>query len=239
MTINWSDAATADTQEAAGFEDFPNNAWCIGATAVVADGGSAPKCELQTPRGGADFDPYYRFAVGLKAKGGDASLTDKYKDRYMFFQCGVHPSPDELKGGKRLLMSGRLTGFLNALYSRGVGLEIKDAAERAKVRWSNTLNKLQEISKSHPEISEQSAMNDLTGTGDLALCLVQLAIAGLENDSQLVLFKIKNKTSKTSGDVRQQISQYEDFVDAHVANRKVRLFEAEGVVVPAGTKVAF
>lgn len=239
--LNWKQASEAPVEEQTGFDELPPGAWIIGATATIKNGGAAPQRKLATMKDKDGMRQWYTFNVGLLVKGGDSVLdAAKHKDRYIFFQCSVHPRDDDEGTGPKTLMSGRLTGFLNAIFARGVALEEKDRKLKAQARWQVTLQKLAEIEKLHPEMDAGAVINELTNEPDLALGLLSLAIAGIENDSQMILFKTGLSKKRPGYEPRTEIKQFEDCVNANVAERKVRMFDQEGVITaPAAAMPSF
>lgn len=234
MSINWKEAADSHVEEQAGFEDLPPGLWVIGATAVSENGGAAPSVALKTftdsERGRVQ---YYRFGVGLLTKGGEKALDPKYKDRFMFFQSSVHPRDDDDDKGPKGLLHGKLTGFLNAIFAPGVALDEKDKKVRAQARWKVTIAKLMEIEKQHPELDASSTINEITGQPDTGLAIMQIAIAAIENDSQMILFKTGLSKKAPGREQRVEIKNFEDYVPQNCTERKVQLFDAAGVVTPA------
>lgn len=241
--LNWKQASEAPVEEQTGFEDLPAGAWVIGATATTQNGGAAPsvrKKKFKDDNG--NTREYYAFNVGLLVKGGDTVLDpDRHKDRYTFFSAPVHPrDDDDAPSGPKGLMSGRLTGFLNAIFAQGVALDEKDKKERAQKRWQVTLQKLTEVEKLHPEMDAGAVMNDITGQPDLALGLLSLAIAAIENDSKPILFKTGLSKKRPGSEQRTEIKQFEDYAPKNVADRKVKMFDQVGVVTaPAAAMPSF
>ena len=238
--IDWKSAAEAPVDEQTGFEELPAGAWCAGATATAENGGAAPNVKLNTIKTGEQKGRrYYSFNVGLLVKGGDKVLDpNKHKDRYIFFSSSVHPRDDDDTPGPKSLLAGKLVGFINALYATGVGLDEKDKKVRSQLRWRATTAKLAEIEKLHPELGGDMAINEITGQPDTGLTILQLVIAGIENDSKMVIFKTGMSKSKPGYEPRVEIKQFEDFVAANTTERKVQLFDAMGVTVP-GTVPGF
>lgn len=239
--IDWKSAAETPVDENTGFEELPPGAWCAGATATIANGGAAPSVKLNTVKSGdRKGERYYTFNVGLLVKGGDKVLdAGKHKDRYIFFSSSVHPFEEEGSQGPKALLAGRLVGFINSLYATGVGLDEKDKKVRSALRWRATIARLAEIEKAHPEFGGDPAINEITGQPDTGLTLLQLVIAGIENDSKMVLFKTGLSKTKPGYDPRVEIKQFEDFVAANTTERKVQLFDAMGVVTPTASVPAF
>ena len=230
--LDWKSAADAPVEEQAGFDDLPPGVWVAGATATQANGGAAPTVKLETTKSGENRGrKYYSFGVGLLTKGGDPGLKAEYKDRYMFFRSSVHPWEADEPGPKALL-NGKLTGFINALFAAGTALDEKDKKVRAQIRWRATLDKLAEIEKAHPEIDGSNTRNEITGELDMGLAILQLVIAGIENDGRLILFKTGMSKARPGYESRVEIKQFEDCVPARMTERKVVLFDAAGVVVP-------
>lgn len=231
--IDWKAAAEAPVTEQTGYDELPPKVWCIGATATTENGGAAPAVTLKTfndsERGRVQ---YYRFNCGLLVKGGEAALDEKFNDRFMFFASSVHPRDDDDDQGPKSLLHGKVTGFLNAIYAAGVALGEKDRKKKALERWQVTLQRLMEIEKQHPELTGQP-INELTGQPDTGLAIMQLAIAGIENDSKLLLFKTGMSRKREGQEQQVQVTQFEDYVPENCTDRKVRLFAAQGVVTPA------
>jgi hypothetical protein len=239
--IDWKSAAETPVDEQTGFEELPAGAWCVGATATLENGGASPTMKLKsfndTDRGRVQ---YYAFNVGLLVKGGDSVLDpNKHKDRYMFFSSSVHPRDDDEGTAAKSLLHGKVVGFLNAMFAPGVALDEKDKKVRAGLRWRITLSKLAEVEKAHPEIGGDSAINEITGLADTGLAIMQLAIAGIENDSKLVLFKTGLSKKRAGYEQRVEVKQFEDAVAQNYKERKVQLFDAMGVVVPAAAVPGF
>lgn len=232
----WDGIADAEAPEYQGREDLPEKQHFVMQTATKEDGGAAAQIrerEGNDPPGST----IYQFNIGLRAIGGKPE-NRKHKNGMLFFETWVMPSDEGTD--KNALLSGRLTGFLNAVFSSGIGLDIKDEKARAQARWRHTTQVLAAVQARRPEIVPEAYIDKNTGQQSTALFVAGCAVAALEEESRKLIIRTKLRTfNKKDGSKGSniEVGTFEDFVPANATNRGVVLFDQEGVVTagaPAG-----
>lgn len=225
----WDDLANAKVEESTGFPDLPEKAWVFAKTCTAEHGGAAPGIKPIKKKDGTET---HQFVLGLICQGGDAAIKKSHVGTYAFLQPWVKPDPTGTDA--KLLLSGKLTGFLNAIFACGVGLELKEE-ERAPVRWRRTVAVLQEAVKARPEITPEAY------GGDLALFIGACAVVALGEKSYPVLFKTRlEKYDTRDGEKRERmgVGAIEDAIPANFAARKIQVFGDEGTSGPASAPPA-
>lgn len=229
----WEGIADAEAPEYQGREELPEKQFFVMQTATKEDGGAAAQI-----REGKGQDPpdstTYQFNIGLRAVGG-APANRKHKNGMLFFEAWVMPSDEG--NDKNALLSGRLTGFLNAVFSSGIALDIKDDKARAQARWRHTAQVLAAAQAKRPEIIPEAYIDKNTGQQSVALFVAGCAVAALEDEARKLIVKTKTRNFKkrdgTAGS-KIEIGTFEDFVPAHATNRGVVLWDMEGVAATPG-----
>lgn len=207
--------------EGPSYDDLPNNAWVVGATATEENGGAKP--EIRTYEAKDTGEDIYQFNIGVLAKGGNSLLkADKHNNATAFFSAWVNPTEEQQAKG--LMVSGRLAGFMNATLSAGI--EDADKEVRKTKRWENTLDALNKVRE------EKGLSGDDFG-GDAAVYLAGLFVAALESEgsSRRLLYKVKHR--KYDGGMSIEVGSVEDDTPANRANRKVNPFDQEAAGTPA------
>lgn len=221
--------AGAAPSEAPIYEDLPPGVWCIGKTATEENGKAAP--EVRTFDSKKDIDPetgeamkVRMFNVGLLCLGGESKLdSQKHGNKTCFFSAFLNPGERELEHDDQKFISGRLTGFLNACYSPGVGYEFaskEEAPQRTAARWVHTISELKKVQQQEEITPEQYK-------GDKARFIAGLAVAGLKESSKLVLFKTTARKRNDTGETRIEVGQIEDYTPENCKKRKVAMFAAQ------------
>ncbi len=215
----WSDAAGKPQVE--GGSDFPSlpaKKWFSARNATNDNGGARPTIKEIPFKNG---DTGYQFNVGLIVDGSEADVSEKMNGQFCFFSAWTSPNPEGSDAEN--MISGRLTGFLNALYATGVGLDEKDKAKRADKRWQVTVGALQRIAEDKGLTEDQFSSPDTF--------IAAVAIADLQENSKRVLFKTRSRTyKKKDGGEGEEISvgAYEDAVADNIEKRSVTVFEERG-----------
>lgn len=213
------------------FEELPADAWVLMKTATSENGGAAPQVRTDESKKerNADGSPvlFRKFNVGLYTIGGDDKILPKHRNKTLFFSTFVLPSAEDTKRNPALVLGGRLVGFLNAIFAKGVAdapeNHKKDALkERAAARWKATIEKLRPVWKEHPEATPEAYQ------GSRGRLLAYVACCALEHESHLVLVKTrKGKPYDRDGEMvsRIEAGMIEDATPENIAKRKVRLLE--------------
>ncbi len=223
-------------EEAPPREELPIKAWVVGRTATEANGGAAPKIRVQTftrkkeGRGGEPVGSegtMTQLSLALYCAGGDPKIQQSHKNRSVFFEADVYPFDEGAAGGP---LSGKLAGFLNACFACGVGGDIKDAKERAKVRWAATVAKLAKVAKDTPILDGE----EVTLGSDKALYVAKLAVVALRAESFNVLFLTKDASYDKGGSKVEKVGvgSVEEYTKVNASNRKVTAFADDNGVVP-------
>jgi hypothetical protein len=222
MNSFWSDAADKPQIEGGQeFEDLPVKFWFSASTATVENGESRPRIVEIAPKqeGG---ETIHKFNAGLIVDGAESGKVDpKFEGRYCFFSSWIRPNPEGPEVGNYI--SGRLTGFLNAIYATGIALDEEDKEKRAQLRWQATMG----------ELSKVAAENELKleDYPDEGLYIAAVAITDLQQNSKKVLFKTRGRSYKDKQGkerVNVEVGAYEDCVQANLMNRSVVSFDAMG-----------
>lgn len=207
--------------EGPSFEDLPPKAWCLGTTCTEENGRAAPEIRTQEwkDRGSGEERIAQKFSIGLRCQGGDNLISDKHRNATVFYETFVHPGDREPEG---MVLSGKLTGFLNAVF--GPGIESNDKEERKRLRWQNTLAKLKEVA------TEQGWGLEQFG-GDTALLFAGCAVEALKKESRPILFKTRARSYKSKKDGQQytsiEVQQTEDDTPENRHNRGIRELATE------------
>jgi hypothetical protein len=218
-------------EERAGFgDDVPIGVWLLGTTPDNPESGWAPKqAEGQYKKGPKAGEAFYKFRTGFRVIGGEPKVDEKFAGRFVAFEAFIHPSTENGEDG---LLSGRMTGFINTMFSSGVGsdlvtkgmaAEAKKAAERKRVelRLKNTFEALRQA-------EEQNALDVNEFDGDSGRFLVGCAVAALDSKPRVVLFKSVADNFKTADGTqvnRVKVGSFEDATPENLAARKVRWFD--------------
>jgi hypothetical protein len=225
MSDPWEDFAGEDVPDEPTFDDLPVGAWVVGQTCTEEQGGAAPTVRTNEKKDGSGV--FRRFNIGVTAVGGDRMLdATRHANRMVFFQSGLDPWEND-KGP----VSGRMAGFMNAVFSCGVGNDMKDAKARSKARWENTTKVLREFSETKPTLPNPNGGEDPVTfeayQKDWARYLTGLTCAYLRKKSTTVLFKTRQNKNKKTGEVYGvEAGMLEEATDANRQTRKVSLFEA-------------
>ncbi len=228
MSDLFDDIAKNHVPEPPEFDDLPAKVWVLGVNTTSENGGAAP-----TVRKVGKTDQF-QFNVGLICQGGEPSVVEaKYGGRFTFFSAWVFPHEEYDKPDA--IISGRLAGFFNAVFSCGINPE--DADERRVARWNHTIQVLKKVSE-----EKNLTIDHYTGiTSDekrqKALFLAGLAVAALENKSVPVLFKTKDKKPYENNEGVMvkgiEVGAVEDCAAENLAKRKVTAFESAGLDLEA------
>ena len=229
----WDGIAEAEAPEYQGREDLPPKEFFVMQTATKEDGGAA--AQIREREGSEKGSTIYQFNIGLRAVGGKEEHR-KFKNGMLFFECWVTPSDEG--ADKNALLSGRLTGFLNAVFSSGIAADVKDDKERARLRWRNTTQALAAVQQRRPEIIPEAYTDKNTGQQSMALFVAGCAVAALEEQAYSLLVKTKQsnftKRDGTKGS-KIEVGSFEDFTPATaLARGKLALFDQAGMVTAAG-----
>lgn len=215
----WTDAASKPQVESQGdFPTLPPGKWYNSNTTTGENGEAKPRIRKVDFKNG---DHAFEFNVGLIVNGGERDVDTKFKGQFCFFTSWTSPNP---KGDQAdNLLSGRLTGFLNAIYANGVAVDEKDKEVKAQERWQVTIKALQAIAEDKGLTEDQFPSPDVF--------IAAVAIADMQENSHQVLFKTRSESYKTKEGVEKtsiKVGAYEDAVEVNLDKRKVSLFEDRG-----------
>jgi len=210
------------------FEDLPPKVWCLGTTATDENGGWAPGV-------GKVGDPeknYWQFKVGLRCVGGEeGKIEKKHENKFCGYSTFVLPSEEYDK--PEAIISGRFAGFLNVVFSVGIGdeedLKTKEGKEaRRQARWNNTIEALRKVSKDKGlSLSDYEAVTE-NPEHNKAIFIAGLAVAALEGEARTLLFKTKlGKPFERDGAEVQNVEcgAVEDATEGQRVKRKIMNLE--------------
>ena len=246
----WDSVLENAPEEQAPMVDLPINKFFLMETCTAADGASAPQTrEFNVTRGENAGTILRKFNVGMRCIGAETSLEEKaVVKRMLFFEAFLYPGERE---GKDKLLSGRLTGFLNACFAPGTGDDILEdikankitgdakkakMTERTNARWAVTVNKLRAAADTfHLDVDEYE--------GDVTRFLTACAVTALCEEKCTVVVKsgggtYKDKTTGEKKPKRVEASQIHDYTPAVLKLRGVVEFDAEGSLTSAVPAVA-
>lgn len=220
----WEDIAKQEQVEGGGDLSLPANVWYVGDTTTQENGGARPKIdEFEfTDKETGEPRTSYKLGLGMIVRGGeDKKSSQREEGRFVFFDnVWINPNPEGSDSGN--IVSGRMTGLLNALFSSGVAADVTDKKEQARLRWQNTVKELAAIAEEHGLVPE-----DYDDAGGLPVYLTAVAVAHLQENSRRLLFKTRVRKDK-QGTERLGIGSFEDATEANMKKRKVSTFEEEG-----------
>jgi hypothetical protein len=218
MSDLFDEIAGATPDEGPTYEDLPAKAWCLGRTADKDSGGAAPTVKT------VGKNDLRQFNLALICQGGDGLINkDKHEGKFCFFSAFIHPGDRE---PDHMIISGRFAGFLNVVFSPGVG-EGESAEVRKDMRWKNTWQQLWAVAQERGIKIDQYE-------GDKARFIAGCAVTALTNESKQLLFKTNARKWKDgSGNVSIEVGATEDYTPGNITNRKVASFD--DAVVPSST----
>lgn len=234
----WAEMAAAPPPPEAVFEQLPVGFYYVGRCATAASGSWAPM--IRTVEYDSRREPGQKvvarfFEIGLEVVGGEAKVEPRLAGRWQRWDAAVWPGEREDQSHP---LSGRLTGFLNAVFAAGVASEEKDAAVKTAARWAATDRTLRAVSAMHPEIKPSDYVDAAEGVPARVKGLVLAALARqamLEaGEGALVLFKTAYGKPKEGQKKEDAIvkANAEEFTAATAAKRGVKVWTPDGVVLP-------
>jgi hypothetical protein len=214
MENPFGSASNKPQEQSEGYAELPLEVWFLARTSDK--GGAAPY--IKDTREGVPFI----FKTGLYCVGGDGTqVTRRNFGGYTFFQAFIRPNYSE-QGGPQTqeewdTLSGRLTGFINAVLSPG----IEDKAER----WSHSFQLLTgyatELANSNdPDLRTTGEMFDVDGgMRDNASYMATVFALLLKSSPRQVI--VNQKVDKGAKGDRNDIV-VGSFKDAIAANAKTK-----------------
>lgn len=210
------------------FENLPEGIWFSAMNTTQENGEARPRVVEIAPKeeGG---ETIHKINIGLIANGAEAGKVDpKFEGRYCFFSSWVKPNPEGKEAGN--FLSGKLTGFLNAIYAPGIGLDEEDDGKKAALRWQATMGALRKVAEANDLKAEEY--------DDPSLYIAAVAVVDLRENPKKILFKTRGRKYKDKQGkerVNIEVGSYEDCVPKNLEKRGVVSFDSMGTVAKPGT----
>lgn len=235
----WAQMAAAPPPPEASFEQLPVGLYYVGRCATAQNESWRPKVrtvEYDSRRNPGEKVVMRFFEIGLEVVGGEEKVDQRLAGRWQRWDAAVWPGDREDQSHP---ISGRLTGFLNAVFAGGVASDEKDAAVKTAARWAATMRTLKAVHAMHPEVTLANYRDAAEGVQPRAMGLMLAGLAQMAMDEAgegaLVLFKTSYGKPKEGQKKEDAIvkANAEEFTAASAAKRKVRVWGPEGVTLPA------
>lgn len=229
----WDDFASNVPDERPGgdFAELPKDTWVAAMTATSENGKAAPELRSQEIKRGENAGKTIaKFSVGLLTVGGEAGkiLVEKHRNKICYMDAFLLPGPKE---DQTKPVSGRFTALLNALFSPGIGEELKkDDPRRTAARWTNTVKVLREAQQRFPDCKPENYQGE-TLAERKAKTIAGVAVALLEEQSRGLLFKTKENSYTPAGSNEKktniQVGTFEDDTPKNREKRRVLGFPSD------------
>jgi hypothetical protein len=198
------------------FATLPRGAWVLVQPITTEDSAWAP--ELREVKAGTDgersWEGYWNFSCGLRAIGGDSKCDPTHFGAYTRFKAGINPTD---KDPADAIISGKLLGFLNAIFAPGIeGDPARGAASFAVIKAA----------------AEASGMEEDQYDSLARFVAAAARQAIIDGATRQLLVKIGHRKFKTESDqgdqksgIGVQVQLVEDATDEAMAENKVAIFD--------------